>query len=477
LTRTVSGSPEPVVDTVQLALPLALVLALAAPHILIIHNDLGWHLRSGELILMSQGVPRTDPWSINTHGFPWLNSSWGWDCITWICYRLAGLTGLLCVSALLSAVLVRLVSGTGETAGAKAAAATPVGLWMLLALLTYELPEAPVSIAPQTTTLLLLAMLQYRLQTDEARRQPWWGPLLFIAWGNLHGGFVAGQLAVVATLGERILRFGRAGLVREGLLAVACLAAPVISPYGIDNYVYVLRHLSSPASGVILEWLPYSIWQSALASTFILGFLASLVHRPVRHSGALVTQSVIWLALGLQHQRNIALFLVSAAPLIAVAASSLFRAEVRPLVPRSVASSVSVFLILASPAIVKSQFSGPVEWPTQMYPKQEIAYLVEHLDGRRLYNHWNFGSFIIFDTAGQVPVFIDGRGATAYPPELLQEMRDLSVPQILDKHSIDVALIPLYNKSLVADLDGQPEWERELTGPTGVVYRRKAAPQ
>ena len=44
------------------AFPLALVLALAAARVLIIHNDLGWHLRSGELILATRSVPLTDSW-------------------------------------------------------------------------------------------------------------------------------------------------------------------------------------------------------------------------------------------------------------------------------------------------------------------------------------------------------------------------------------------------------------------------------
>jgi hypothetical protein len=424
------------------------------------------------MILVSRHVPLTDPWSINTQGFPWLNSSWGWDCIAWIMYRYTGLTGLLCITALLCAALVRLVTSIAETAGAKAAVAIPVGIWMLLALLTYELPEAPVSIAPQTTTLVLLVLLQLRLERDD-QRQPWWGPLLLVLWANLHGGFVAGQLAIIVAVAARLLRVGRIGIAREALLAGACLVAPVVSPYGFDNYLYVIRHLSSPASEVIFEWQGYALSQSVLASTFIIAFVASVVVAGVRRHHALVVQAIVWLGFGLDHQRNIALFLVSAAPLLAIAGSSFLRTDMQPLVPQRIARTAFAMLVLASPAIVRSQFANRVEWPAQMYPKQEIAYLVDHLRGRRLYNHWNFGSYIIFDAAGRVPVFIDGRGATAYPPELLQEMRDLSLPQILDKHRIDVALIPLNAQELVAELDARSEWERELTGESGVIYRRR----
>lgn len=456
----------------RLAFPLGLLLALVASPVLIIHNDLGWHLRSGQLILTTHRVPTTDPWSINTHGFPWLNSSWGWDCVSWMLYQPLGLTGLLCISAVLAALLVRLVVTNAEGAGAKPALAIPVGLWMLLALMLYELPEAPVSIAPQTTTLVLLASLQRRLQRSDGR-QPWWGPILFVVWANLHGGFVAGQLAVVVALCERVFRTGTRNIGREISLVAGCLLGPLISPYGIDNYVYVLRHLSSPASDMILEWKAYSVWQSALASTFMLGFLASLLHPGVRRSRTLVVQAVVWLVLGLQHQRNVALFLVSAAPLLCVGASSLFRGEVHSLVSLRATNWASALLVLTSPALAMVAFSGPVAWPGQMYPKREIAYLVEHLDGRPFFNHWNFGSFLIFDAAGKIPVFIDGRGATAYPPELLQEMRDLSLLQILDRHHIEVAFIPVYDKNHQAELDSDARWERELTGASGIIYRRR----
>ena len=59
--------------------PLSLYLLLLLSPLLILQNDLGWHLRTGELIVGHGGVPLVDPWATTTDGFPWLNTSWGWD--------------------------------------------------------------------------------------------------------------------------------------------------------------------------------------------------------------------------------------------------------------------------------------------------------------------------------------------------------------------------------------------------------------
>src|SRR5262249_25434806 len=150
---------------------------------------------------------------------------------------------------------------------------------------------------------------------------------------NVHGGFVAGHVAIVVGLAQYVLQHRTKGLPRELALVGLCALAPFLSPYGVGNYTYLFRHFVSPPSDFIFEWQPYAFGQSALASSFILAFLASLASPRVWRS-PLLLQSVLWLATGLRHQRNIALFMVSAAPLVATAASALLRADMRPVIPR-----------------------------------------------------------------------------------------------------------------------------------------------
>ena len=56
-----------------------------------------------------------------------------------------------------------------------------------------------------------------------------------------------------------------------------------------------------------------------------------------------------------------------------------------------------------------------------MLSEQDARYLQTHFPHARLLNHWNVGGILIFFTRGSVPVFVDGRAATAYPDDLLRD--------------------------------------------------------
>lgn len=63
-------------------------------------QDFGWHLRVGEIIL-TQGVPATDPFSYTMQDFPWVDHSWLTDVsIAWLYHRI-GIPGLAFVFALI----------------------------------------------------------------------------------------------------------------------------------------------------------------------------------------------------------------------------------------------------------------------------------------------------------------------------------------------------------------------------------------
>ena len=57
----------------------------------------------------------------------------------------------------------------------------------------------------------------------------------------------------------------------------------------------------------------------------------------------------------------------------------------------------------------------------QLLSEQDARYLQTHFPNARLLNHWNVGGNLIFFTRGAVPLFVDGRAATAYPDALLRD--------------------------------------------------------
>jgi len=57
-------------------------------------SDAGWHIRTGEAILRSGELPRTDPYSSTRAGQPWFAWEWGTDVLAGAAHTAAGLGGV-----------------------------------------------------------------------------------------------------------------------------------------------------------------------------------------------------------------------------------------------------------------------------------------------------------------------------------------------------------------------------------------------
>src|ERR1041385_4890474 len=57
-------------------------------------SDAGWHIRTGERILASGILPRTDPYSFTKAGAPWFAWEWGADILTGSVHGAWGLSGV-----------------------------------------------------------------------------------------------------------------------------------------------------------------------------------------------------------------------------------------------------------------------------------------------------------------------------------------------------------------------------------------------
>src|ERR1700691_4632168 len=65
--------------------------------------DIGWHIRTGELILDTHALPRTDPFSSTMQGQPWFAWEWLYDILLGILHPATGLSGIVWLCALLIA--------------------------------------------------------------------------------------------------------------------------------------------------------------------------------------------------------------------------------------------------------------------------------------------------------------------------------------------------------------------------------------
>jgi hypothetical protein len=231
--------------------------------------DIGWHIRTGEQILATHSLPRTDPFSSTMQGQPWFAWEWLYDLALGILHRSCGLNGVVWVCALLVAAIFTLLlsqllqRGTG----------------LLLAVVLMLLAEAASMIhlyaRPHIVSWLLSLLWFIALECWERwdrweRRDRWEGrerghpprwirwffPASMLLWVNLHGGWVFGLALLGIYTFAAFVESWRApdafAAIRAGHRAramaaawVASALATLVNPFGWRLHMHIYRYLGN----------------------------------------------------------------------------------------------------------------------------------------------------------------------------------------------------------------------------------------
>jgi hypothetical protein len=236
---------------------------------------IGWHIRTGQLILSTHEIPRVDPFS-TTAGQPWFAWEWLYDVAAGWLDSAAGLNGVVLFTAVTIAGLFAWTFRLLLRRGANVLVA------LILVLLAESASMIHCQARPHVVSWLFTVVWFWILESSEKScdgSHPhrsssessgagtgrtwllWLLPVLMLAWVNLHGGFLVGfVLLAIYWVGavwqwfnqkeERFddvwqkIRIGRRvrDLTRTGVLSAAATFA---NPYGFKLHVHIYRYLSN----------------------------------------------------------------------------------------------------------------------------------------------------------------------------------------------------------------------------------------
>src|SRR6202051_3784239 len=220
--------------------------------------DIGWHIRTGELILATHSLPRSDPFSSTMQGQPWFAWEWLYDILLGILHRDGGLNGVVWLCGLLVAAIFALLFSQLLRRG------TGLPLAIVLMLLAEAAPTIHLYARPHIVSwlfsLLWFVALE-RWERSERGRPPRWIPWFFPAsmllWVNLHGGWLFGiallGIYALAAFVEsvRAQKNDAFAAIRAGHRARAMAVAWVVSaattlvnPFGWQLHAHIYRYLS-----------------------------------------------------------------------------------------------------------------------------------------------------------------------------------------------------------------------------------------
>jgi hypothetical protein len=459
----------------------ACVYYLSNASLLLGHYDLGWHLAAGDLIRERGSIPFQDPWAFTLGDKQWYNLSWLWDVIASVVFQYAGFSGLTLSVVACGAVIVGYLTSLCLNGGASAPA---VCISVFSASVLYPAFVTPPNIylaaSPNTAT-MLFSVIFFGECLKKTRCLLL--PAMMVLWTNLHGGFVLGFLIIGLFGAVALLRRDWANFKLYSLVGAGCFIAIFVNPLGFHIYDGVTATLGHFVQANITEWqsyfhnvtMPGSIPGIIYIAIFVAFELFCRTSGPVPVEARLL--SWLFLCLGFYQYRYMSFFFLFSTVPIAFHLDQLLPKQLKNFKVQKSLLAAGIVGACALP-LTFMQMRPALALPDELLSEQDARYLGANFSHARILNHWNVGGILIFRTHGTVPVFIDGRAATAYPDGMLRDYLKLvkwdideaAWEIILEKYKIDAVLWPTVHDVLKRFLVDKRGWKEQYVGSHESLY-------
>ena len=459
-------------------------------------GDLSAHIRMGETILSTGHIPAHSLVSYTAASDYMVAHGWLSEIVFALLFRAGGLPLL----SMITGILVGITHGSIALFLRKRG--TDPRWAFLAALLSLALGSTHWLTRPHMFSIVGAALTLFLLESERRRRWLYFLPL-YALWANLHGGwaygltmigaFIAGDLAEAYFSPDERSEWLRKARENSFALVVAILAT-FANPYGIRLHEEVFFAVtSSSLANNIAEYLAPNFqdagqWPFLLA---VLGTIAlfSLGTRRIQFPWlALILVSLFF---ALRSFRNIALFGVTAWPLIALHAARSWPRPKKPfplfsefarLDPGSrvgiLAVPVMILMLitglnrgsLAGLQIVPDRFS-PKAFPTEAVSRARAA----DLKGR-VFDAWGWGGYIMYAwPAARLhvdPLKFNGETIKSY--SIIEDMQP-GWQRELKRWQIRTVIINS-RSPMAKGLSMEPDWKVWYKDSTAVVFRPASDP-
>jgi hypothetical protein len=396
------------------------------------------HLRTGTWMLENHALPRIGLFSQYSN-LVWNDSSWGFDLLWGVAYKILGLHAIPILLMLLKtavAVVTFLLAYSGRGDFWKAAALSVLAQYAISGL-------QPL---PYVFSVLFFAFelpLLLNSRHSGSGRRLYWLPLLFLVWANLHIQFVAGLvllgLFMVASVVEHWLRVLNVRwlspriislpLIQVCTIAILSVLATFATPYGFRLLPDFLKSQYSQVGFVHFSELASMGFRRpqdyAVMLLLMFAFLALGRRRSLELFELVVL--LVGTAIAFRIQRDVWMAVL---PAIAVLswASRLQHQESeaqRKTGPAwqwpAVAAATAVVLVIA--AVRLPDHNALMNRIGQSFPVKACDYIASKKLSPPLFNEYSFGSFLTWYLP-EYPVVVDSR-VELYGEDILAKYFDV----------------------------------------------------
>jgi hypothetical protein len=463
----------------------------------------GWHIRTGQQILATHAIPRTDPFSSTMAGKPWFAWEWLYDLIVGQLDASLGLNGVVWFNAVVIAAVFawcfRLLLRRG--------ADIPVAIVLVLLAVSASMIHflARPHVVSWLFTLAWFAILDASERDGSSQHNLWVLPLLMLVWANVHGGFLIGFVLLAifwlstlwtwftangSRLEEALQKIAaRRTVLYLSVVSVLSVAASLLNPYGWRLYGHVYGYLSNRFLMDHIEEFRSPDFHGVAQKCFLALLLITLAAfaargRQLRLSGVLTALFATYA--GLYASRNIPvssiLLVMVAAPLSTLplarrfsekmaAVESTLRGHLWPV------TAILLTLLIAaiggragSAQLMNAHFS-----PNRM-PVAAVDYLLQsHKPGPVLTaDYW--GGYLIYRLYPKAQVVVDDRhdlyGDEFFKSYLKMIRLEPGWEQFLADHPAGSVILPR-DAALTSMLRTSSNWKQVYGDEVAVVFEKQ----
>jgi len=406
-------------------------------------QDLGRHIKLGEIIVKSHQIPNTNLFSYTNPDFPFINTHWGFEVFVYLWSSAFGLLSLLILKIIIFLFSVWLIL--------KIIPIQNKALLLPLGFIFLHVLRERLELRPEIFSFLFTATTYYILEMS-LRSTNWRRsnllfilPLIQLLWINTHIYFFVGlilQVIFLIHLGYLCLRFHLEGVKLKLLTTIFVLSVIVslINPNGLKGLLYplsvnanygytivenqtmfLLESIGFRDPNFLFVKIAFFLVMLSVAKNLIRFFRLHLQDDKWEIKNVLI--SLFGLGLALLNVRSFPYLVFLSLP----AVLQNFGAITWGRLTKILATITAILLILESYFYLNGDYYKYNEQTTrpglsfQESSKKALDFVISNNLEGPIFNNFDIGSYIIYKSYPQLKVFVDGR-PEAYPADFFQQI-------------------------------------------------------
>ncbi len=460
------------------------------------HADPWSHIAYGKLIV-SEGLPATEPLLPLARGMTYWNSSWLFDVLLRNVDRTLGGAGLQGATGIFAGLIVAIfVSSLAYTTG-RTLLACGMGM-ALLFLIGHDLSILRSQLAGIVCFLTAWILWQGAIRNAHA----WWQlPLLFAVWANLDSSFMVGLIVPVAMMAGRMVdRWVKTGqwksILRDQhlgkllLVTQLCVLATLLNPYQGRMWWEVLTFSQNPNLSAMVDWSPLTLrsTEGQFFAATILILMGVVRSSPRRLGTGEMVLLVSLAALGCWNTRQLVWFYPVALWMLALHASAILSKNgwAQHASPRAGKWSVVmvglVWICFGFSPLGMRVLHGKQPTASRLNvafaPVELTQYLVKKPPEGQIFNPVEWGDYLLVHGPENLKIFANSQ-VQRLPREVWRDyltIVDLGSgwSEILDRYSINtVVLDKQFREGVIRRMKEETAWKLVYEDGRGAVFTRK----